>query len=117
MQPTRLVGDHFGELVQSYDGFQMYIPNTSSSLFRLSVGELVESCDGFADVHSEHKIQLVQVRSGRTDIYMSACKVDEAHFKTIRSSAPGLRRVCAGSAPGLRRVCAGSAPGLRERSG
>ena len=53
MQPTRLVGDHFGELVQSYDGFQMYIPNTSSSLFRLSVGELVESCDGFADVHSE----------------------------------------------------------------
>ena len=74
----------------------------------------MESCDGFADVHSEHKIQLVQVRSGRTDIYMSACKVDEAHFKTIRSSAPGLRRVCAGSAPGLCRVCAGSALGLRR---
>ena len=76
----------------------------------------MESCDGFADVHSEHKIQLVQVRSGRTDIYMSACKVDQTHFKTIRSSAgsaPGLRRVCAGSALGLRRVCAGSALGLR----
>ena len=37
-----------------------YIPTNEADTLGARFGELVESCDGFADAHPEHKIQIVQ---------------------------------------------------------